>query len=117
MQRELPSHEFDEHALAELREDLGDSFAEFVVHFVATAQVALDQIDAALHRGDLAEAGAQAHSLRGTAGYLGAIAMCGALDALQDGAQHDAARADVVHNAAKARDAFVAVKPRWLLPS
>ena len=117
MQRKPPPHEFDERALAELREDLGDSYAEFVVHFVATARVALDQIDAALHRGDLAEAGAQAHSLRGTAGYLGAMAMCDALDALQCGAQHDAARADLLHNAAQARDAFMAVMPCWLPPS
>jgi HPt (histidine-containing phosphotransfer) domain-containing protein len=114
MQSTLPPHEFDQRALAELREDLGDSFAEFAVHFIATAHTALDQIDAALHRGDLAEAGTQAHSLRGTAGYLGAIAMCDALDALQHGAQHDVARADLVRNAAKARDAFMAVKPRWL---
>ena len=113
-QQPLPN-EFDERALAELREDLGDSFAEFVAQFIATAQLALDEIDAALRRGDADEVVAQAHSLRGTAGYLGAVAMCRALDALQNGAQHGGVYEDLAPHASQARAAFISLKTRWLV--
>jgi HPt (histidine-containing phosphotransfer) domain-containing protein len=115
MERDLAAHEFDESALVELREDLGESFAEFVVQFIVTGQAALDEIDSAIAHGDGERASAQAHSLRGTAGYLGAVGMCRALGTLQHAAQNGAAQEQVRHHAAIAREAFIAVQTRGLL--
>lgn len=86
MHHSLRADELDEQALAELREDLGDAFPGFVRQFIATADAAFDEIDRLLAGGDGAGAAAQAHMIRGTAGYLGALTLGQALDALQQAA-------------------------------
>ncbi|MFT5448265.1 MAG: HPt (histidine-containing phosphotransfer) domain-containing protein [Gammaproteobacteria bacterium] len=88
----LPTDELDEQALMELREDLGDAFPGLVTQFLATADAAFDEIDSLLERGDGAGAAAKAHLIRGTAGYLGALTLVQALDALQQ----DAPRAEAI---------------------
>jgi len=114
MNQELTAEEFDEQALAELREDLGDSFAGFIEQFMTSARAALVEIDEAVQRGDYHGAIAPAHSLRGIAGYVGAVAMGNALGALQQAAQLDEGRDDVLRHAATARDAFIKIQARLL---
>jgi len=96
--------ELDEAALGELREDLGDAFGPFVERFLSSAGEALDALDAELARGATAEAAARAHSLKGSAGYLGATALAEALGGLQRaGERGDAAQAGVLARAARER--------------
>lgn len=88
--------DLDESQLAELRDDLGDAFPEFVASFLDAARQLPAELEADLARGALAEAGARAHTLRGTAGYLGAVKTAGTLGRLQRAAEAgdaDAARA------------------------
>lgn len=110
MPHSLPADELDEQALTELREDLGDAFAGFVSQFIATADAAFDQIDSLLERGDGAGVVEQAHCMRGTAGYLGALTLWQALEALQQAATcSDAIDASRQH-ADDARAAFVRLR-------
>ena len=121
MGQDLSADEFDERALAELRSNLDDSFVGFVGQFLATARAVLDDIDELLRHGDshevMAQVQAQAHSLRGTAGYLGAIGMTNALEALEQAARAGADRDEVRGHAAAARDAFLRVQGRLLTES
>ncbi len=75
--------EFDDEALAELREDLEDEFDTFVATFLN----ALDEGVAAMLRAaadaDFASVSETAHGLKGTAGYLGAVALVTRLTELQ----------------------------------
>jgi len=79
----MSTNEFDEAALAELREDLGDAFADFACRFLASARSELEAARKDLQAGDLAGAGARAHALKGTAGYFGAVALADCLARLQ----------------------------------
>ena len=112
MNNGLSADEFDEQVLAELHEDLGDSFIGFVGQFIVTANSALDAIDDLLRRGDGVGAAAQAHLLLGTSGYLGALAMSNALDALQHTAPREQDRDDALRHAAEARREFVKIQDR-----
>ncbi len=73
----------DMEALEELREDLEDAFDGFVQNFFGNARKALTDMDAALETGQAEQAGQLAHSLKGTAGYLGAVRLSARLEALQ----------------------------------
>ena len=121
MGQNLSADEFDERALAELRSSLDDSFVGFVEQFIATARAVLDDIDELLRQADshemMARVQAQAHSLRGTAGYLGAIGMTSALEALEQATRAGGDRDEVRHHAATARDAFLKVQGRLLTNS
>jgi hypothetical protein len=55
--------------------------------------------------------------LRGTAGYLGAIGLTNALEALEQTARAGADRDEVRGHAAAARDAFLRVQGRLLTES
>ena len=120
MEQGLSADEFDEQALTELRMDLGASFSGFVEQFLTSANSALNEIDELL-QGDseqcaAAEVQAQAHSLRGTAGYLGAVGMADALDSLEQAARSGEGRDVLCRHAATARGAFLRIKARLLLP-
>jgi HPt (histidine-containing phosphotransfer) domain-containing protein len=65
----------------------------------------------------MAQVQAQAHSLRGTAGYLGAIGMTSALEALEQATRADGDRDEARRHAATARDAFLRVQGRLLTKS
>lgn len=106
MTHRLPADELDEPALAELRDDLGEAFPDFTRQFISTAEAAFDEIDRLLHQGDGAGAAAQAHALRGTAGYLGALTLGQALDALQQAAPREEAIGTSLQHAEDARAAF-----------
>jgi HPt (histidine-containing phosphotransfer) domain-containing protein len=112
----LSAVEFDDQAFAELREDMGGAFVDFVGQFVGSAQITLDAIDLALNDGNLVEAADQAHGLRGTAGYLGALAMGAHLDAVQQSV-HTGAIDDAKQHAMQARDAFNKLQGRLSAPA
>ena len=76
----------DEETLSELREDLGEDFAPFVYRFLDGARAAMGRMRAALEAGDAGSLGAEAHALKGTAGYLGADELTASLAALQQAA-------------------------------
>jgi HPt (histidine-containing phosphotransfer) domain-containing protein len=100
----------DVDALAELADDLGEAFPEFVHRFIDTAARELEAVDTALAAGDCARAATHAHALRGTAGYLGARLLAAALAALQ-GAAHGGDPAGALAHAAQARRALADVTP------
>ena len=79
----MSTGEFDDEALEELRDDLGEAFDGFVDGFFANAASELAALEAGLARGDLDEAGERAHKLKGTAGYLGAAGLSDCLARLQ----------------------------------
>ena len=120
MDPDLSADELDEQALAELRIDLGGSFAGFVEQFLTSANCALNEIDKLLQGNNeqcaTAEVRAQAHSLRGTAGYLGAVGMADALGVLEKAARCGEGRDVLCRHAATARGAFLRIKDRLLLP-
>jgi HPt (histidine-containing phosphotransfer) domain-containing protein len=97
-------------ALAELAEDLGEAFPDFVHRFLASTARELDAIDAALIAGDGERAATLAHTMRGAAGYLGARVLEARLGAVQGAAQagdRDGAR----EHGVQARHALAAVAP------
>jgi HPt (histidine-containing phosphotransfer) domain-containing protein len=100
----------DTDALAELEQDLGEVFARFVSDFLDAMPTVLDALDAALSAGENAAAAAYAHRMKGTAGYLGAVALAVGLGELQRAAeQGEHARA---HDfAARVRDLYSEVAP------
>jgi HPt (histidine-containing phosphotransfer) domain-containing protein len=79
----------DEDVLDELHEDLGAEFAAFVEGFLDGARRAMRAMEVAAADGDTAAVGAEAHKLKGTAGYLGAQELGQALGALQDAAENE----------------------------
>lgn len=81
-----PAPPLDLGALAELEEDLGTAFGPFVQGFFASAPRDLDAGAAALDAGDGVAAANLAHRLKGTAGYLGAVALADCLGRLQHAA-------------------------------
>ena len=83
MSQPVASAILDEEALAELCEDLEDAFPGFVTGFLAGAEDALGDLGRALAAGDLAAVAQEAHRLKGTAGYLGAVRLGERLAALQ----------------------------------
>jgi len=74
----------DRQALQELHEDLGDAFQAFVQTFLGTAREALTVMSTALNSNDIVKVGRQAHALKGTVGYLGAMRLCAQLQTLQE---------------------------------
>jgi HPt (histidine-containing phosphotransfer) domain-containing protein len=79
--------EFDDEALEELRDDLGEAFDEFAAGFFANATAELQALQAGLAAGGLGEAAERAHKLKGTAGYLGAVGLSDCLAQLQRSAE------------------------------
>ena len=73
--------------LQELREDLEDAFDGFVQKFLGNARESLAMMVTAAQRGESEAVGHQAHALKGTAGYLGAVKLCAQLEKLQQTAK------------------------------
>ena len=73
----------DRQALQELREDLEDDFEEFVRKFLTTGRESIAEINEYLQSGATEEARRIAHSLKGSAGYLGAVKLSTQLENLQ----------------------------------
>ncbi len=74
----------DRQALRELHEDLGDAFQAFVQTLLGNARESLTLMGASLNSNDIVEVGRQAHALKGTVGYLGAMRLCAQLQTLQE---------------------------------
>ena len=107
----ISTDEFDEDMLAELREDLGESFAEFVAQFQSRAGQTLDAIESSLNAGEHEQAANDAHGLRGTAGYFGALALQTHLRAVQLAAQSGDIEQALL-DTTNAREAFDKVSAR-----
>ena len=75
--------EFDDEALGELREDLEDDFDTFVATFLNALDEGVVAMRRAAADADFASVSESAHSLKGTAGYLGAVALVTRLAGLQ----------------------------------
>ncbi len=75
--------QLDRQVLAELREDLDDAFAGFVQTFMRNGRLTLAHIAEALESDQPEEVARLAHSLKGTAGYLGATGLSSRLENLQ----------------------------------
>lgn len=73
----------DHRVLAELSEDLEEDFEGFVRTFLSNARQSMAAMNTACGRNDPEEVGRLAHSLKGTAGYLGASGLSARLDVLQ----------------------------------
>lgn len=78
-----PGSGFDEEALSELVEDMGESMGKFVNGFLMTLDETRSRMRLAVDAGRLAEVGDNAHRLKGTAGYLGAVELVQTLTDLQ----------------------------------
>ncbi len=73
----------DLQALQELREDLEDAFVAFVQNFLITGRESIAKINQCLLSGATEDARQIAHSLKGSAGYLGAVRLSAQLEGLQ----------------------------------
>lgn len=77
----------DEEMLAELAEDLGDDLAGFIQRFLESADEGLAAMGRALDEGDWDLLRERAHSIKGSAGYLGANGLVAALTAVEQHAR------------------------------
>ena len=82
----MTQQDFDPQALAELREDLGEGFADFVSSFLTRLREMQNEMRAAATSAQFDVVAQLAHSLKGTAGYLGATELTRLAGELQQSA-------------------------------
>lgn len=100
----------DQAQLDELRDDLGDAFGGFVNSFLGAMHAGLDELRGGLAAGDLTVVAKTAHRLKGSAGYLGTVALAQHLAELERLAR-DGEAAGAASQVDVLATAFAAVEP------
>ena len=100
----------DQAQLDELRDDLGSAFGGSVSAFLGSMHTGIDEMHGGLAAGDLAAVAQMAHRLKGSAGYLGTVAVSQHLSVLERLAKAGEA-ARVASQLDALATAFAAVEP------